>query len=346
MDDSAPDFFDADRLGAYLRPYAEGFGSTPTVRRLAGGQSNPTYRVEAGGRSYALRSKPAPAALLLPSAHQIEREYRLLDALAGTEVPVPKVYHLCSDESVIGRAFYLMDFVDGRVFVDPRLPEIDAAERAALFDEMNRVIAALHRLDWETLGLRDYGKTGDYLARQIARWSRQYRASETERIESMDRLIDALPGALPPSDATTLVHGDFRLDNLVFDRDQPRIVAVLDWELSTLGSPLADFAYHCCVWHFPAGLYRGLSGVPKPDGIPQEADYRSLYRARSGHDASAHWDYYIAYNFFRMAAIVQGIRKRSLEGTAAGADAEEFGRGARHLADLGWARLQRILAAD
>ena len=339
------DGLDAARLGDYLRDYAEGFAQTPVVQRLSGGQSNPTYRVDAGGRCYALRTKPAPVALLLPSAHQIEREYRVLSALAQTDIPVPAVHHLCADESVIGRAFYLMDFVPGRVFVDPRLPEADPSLRAALFDDMNRVIAALHRVDWVALGLSDYGKPGAYLARQIARWSRQYRASETERIEAMDQLIDWLPRALPPDDVTTLVHGDFRLDNLVFDADRPRITAVLDWELSTLGSPLADFAYHCCVWHFPAGLYRGLSGVAHPAGIPHEDEYRRLYSERSGHDAQAHWDYYIAYYFFRMAAIVQGILMRSLEGRAAAADAEAFGRGARRLAELGWARVERIRAS-
>jgi len=345
MDHDMPDGLDAARLGQYLRHYAEGFAQAPVVHRLSGGQSNPTYRIDAGGRSYALRTKPAPAALLLPSAHQIEREYRVLEALSETDVPVPKVHHLCVDEAVIGRAFYLMDFVPGRVFVDPCLPDVEASSRAALFDDMNRVIAALHRVDWAALGLSDYGKPGAYLARQIARWSRQYRASETERIEAMDQLIDWLPRALPPDDLTTLVHGDFRLDNLVCDEDKPRITAVLDWELSTLGSPLADFAYHCCVWHFPAGLYRGLSGVPHPSGIPQEAEYRRLYSQRSGHDANEHWDYYIAYNFFRMAAIVQGILKRSLEGTAAAANAEAFGRGARRLAEMGWARVEQICAA-
>jgi aminoglycoside phosphotransferase (APT) family kinase protein len=344
MDPGMSDELHAARLGDYLRHYAEGFTRAPAVQRLSGGQSNPTYRIDAGGRCYALRTKPAPVALLLPSAHQIEREYRVLKALAQTDIPVPTVHHLCVDESVIGRAFYLMDFVPGRVFVDPRLPEVEPTLRAALFDDMNRVMAALHRVDWVALGLSDYGKPGAYLARQIARWSRQYRASETERIEAMDQLIDWLPRALPPDDVTALVHGDFRLDNLVFDADRPRIAAVLDWELSTLGSPLADFAYHCCVWHFPVGLYRGLSGEAHPAGVPHEDEYRCRYRERSGHDADAHWDYYIAYNFFRMAAIVQGILKRSLEGTAAAADAEAFGRGARRLAELGWARAERIRA--
>ncbi len=346
MNDLADDGIDVGRLSAYLRDRVDGFDAIQSLRRLSGGQSNPTYRIDVADRSFALRTKPAPIALLLPSAHQIEREYRVLSALADTDVPVPKVYHLCTEEDLIGRAFYLMDFVEGRVFADPRLSAVSGHERAAVFDDMNRVMATLHAVDWQALGLEDFGKPGAYLTRQIARWSRQYRSSETERIESMDRLIDWLTQATPPADLTTLVHGDFRLDNLVFEVDRPRIAAVLDWELSTLGSPLADFAYHCCVWHFPVGLYRGLFGVSIPAGVPSEVDYRRVYAARSGRNTDDDWDYYIAYNFFRMAAIVQGIRKRALEGTAAAADADEFGRGARRLADLGWMRVERLLAAD
>lgn len=345
MNSAVSDAIDAGRLGDYLRAHVDGFGRTPSIRRLTGGQSNPTYLVEAAGCRYALRTKPARSAALLPSAHQIEREFRVLGALAGTAVPVPAVYHLCTDEEVVGRAFFLMEFIDGRVYADPRLPALSADERHVVFDEMNRVLATLHGVDWQAAGLADYGKTDAYLARQIARWSRQYRASETEPIAAMDRLIAWLPTAIPPEQATTLVHGDFRLDNLVFAADRLRIVGVLDWELSTLGSPLADFAYHCCVWHFPAGLYRGLAGIAYPAGIPAEEDYRRLYAQRTDRLAIPHWDYYLAYNFFRMAAIVQGIRKRSLEGTAAAVDAAEFGRGARRLAEMGWARVERILAS-
>jgi aminoglycoside phosphotransferase (APT) family kinase protein len=343
MTASCPADVDADRLTEYLRGRVEGFERRATVRRLQGGQSNPTYHVSAGGREYVLRTKPAAAALLLPSAHQIEREYRVIRALATTEVPVPTAHLLCTNEEVIGRAFYVMDFVPGRVYLDPRLPGLSSAERSAIFEEMNRVIAALHRVDWQALGLADYGKPGDYLARQIARWSRQYRASETETIDAMDRLIEWLPGALPPDEGTALVHGDFRLDNLIFDAHTARVTAVIDWELSTLGSPLADFAYHCCVWHFPAGLYRGLAGVACPEGIPSEADYRDRYAERTGRAVLDHWDYFLAYNFFRMAAIMQGILKRAQDGTAAAADAVEFGRGARRLAEAGWSRVERML---
>jgi aminoglycoside phosphotransferase (APT) family kinase protein len=339
---SAASVPDPGRLAAYLGGRLPGAAAGVAVEPLGGGQSNPTYLLTAGGRRYALRMKPGRAAELLPSAHQIEREFRVLGALAGSGVPVPRVHLLCGDEDVVGRAFYVMDFVDGRVFQDPRLPELAPAERGALFADMNRVLAGLHRLDYAALGLGDYGKPGDYLARQIARWSKQYRASETEPIDSMDRLIAWLPTAIPADESTSLVHGDFRLDNLVIDAREPRIVAVLDWELSTLGSPLADFSYHCCVFHFPPGRHRGLAGVDVAAlGLPTEAAYVASYCARTGRTAIGDWDYYLAYNFFRMAAIVQGIRKRAELGTAAAANALEFGRGARLLADLGWERARR-----
>ena len=333
---------DAGRLAGYLEGRMPGTGRV-TVEPLGGGQSNPTFLVTASGRRYALRTKPGRAVDLLPSAHQIEREFRVLAALADSGVPVPRVHVLCTDEDVIGRAFYVMDFVDGRVFQDPRLPELSRDERGALFADMNRVLARLHGLDYAALGLGDYGKPGDYLARQIARWSKQYRASETEPIEPMDRLIAWLPTSIPSDETTTLVHGDFRLDNLVIDAREPRIVGVLDWELSTLGSPLADFSYHCCVFHFPAGRHRGLGDVdPASLGLPTEAEYVASYCANSGRGAIGDWDYYLAYNFFRMAAIVQGIRKRAEQGTAAAANALEMGRGARLLAELGWQRARRI----
>jgi aminoglycoside phosphotransferase (APT) family kinase protein len=334
---------DAGRLTAYLAGRLPGAGGGVEVEPLGGGQSNPTYLLRAGGRRYALRTKPGRAAELLPSAHQIEREFRVLGALAASGVPVPRVYELCGDEDVIGRAFYVMDYVEGRVFGDPRLPELAAAERGALFADMNRVLATLHGLDYQALGLADYGKPGDYLARQIARWSKQYRASETEPIAGMDRLIEWLPGRIPASETTSLVHGDYRLDNLVVDAHAPRVVAVLDWELSTLGSPLADFSYHCCVWHFPAGAFRGLGGVDCAAlGIPTEAEYVAAYCRHTGRAAIEHWDYYLAYNFFRMAAIMQGIRKRAELGTAAAQNAMEYGAGARRLAELGWERARRM----
>lgn len=339
---SAASLPDAGRLAAYLRGRLPGVGQVD-VEPLGGGQSNPTFLLAAGGHRYALRTKPGRAADLLPSAHQIEREYRVLGALADSGVPVPRVYELCTDEEVIGRAFYVMDFVDGRVFQDPRLPELTRGERTAIFADMNRVLARLHGLDYAALGLGDYGKPGDYLARQIARWSKQYRASETETIDAMDRLIAWLPTCIPADEATTLVHGDFRLDNLVIDAREPKVVGVLDWELSTLGSPLADFSYHCCVFHFPAGRHRGLGSVDHAAlGIPTEPEYVASYCRHTGRAAIGNWDYYLAYNFFRMAAIIQGIRKRAELGTAAAANALEVGRGARLLAETGWERAQRV----
>jgi aminoglycoside phosphotransferase (APT) family kinase protein len=334
---------DGTRLGEYLRGRLPGVDGPLEVTPLGGGQSNPTYLIRAGEQHYALRTKPARLADLLPSAHQIEREYRVLGALGGSGVPVPAVHHLCTDEDVIGRAFFVMDFVAGRVWTDPRLEALSAAERGQLFDDMNRVLATLHKLDYQALGLADFGKPGDYLARQIARWSRQYRASETTPVPAMDRLIDWLPTSIPADDGTCLVHGDFRLDNLVIAPDQPRIIAVLDWELATLGSPLADLAYHCCVYHFPVGLYRGLAGVDCAAlGIPAEADYVASYCHRTGRPPVANWDYYLAYNFFRMAAIVQGIRKRAELGTAASANALEFGSGVLQLATMGWELARRL----
>ncbi len=339
---SAASLPDAARLAAYLEGRLPGTARV-AVEPLGGGQSNPTFVLTAGERRYALRTKPGRAADLLPSAHQIEREFRVLAALDGSGVPVPRVHVLCTDEDVIGRAFYVMDFVDGRVFQDPRLPDLSRAERGALFADMNRVLALLHGLDYRALGLGDYGKPGDYLARQIARWSKQYRASETEAIEPMDRLIAWLPTCIPADETTTLVHGDFRLDNLVIDAREPRVVGVLDWELSTLGSPLADFSYHCCVFHFPAGRHRGLGDADLVQlGLPTEAEYVATYCRNTGRQAIGDWDYYLAYNFFRMAAILQGIRKRAEQGTAAAANALDTGRGARLLAEMGWQRAQRV----
>jgi len=334
---------DIARLDDYLSVHMPECGKLLSVRALVGGQSNPTFVLASADRELVLRTKPAPVAELLPSAHLIEREYRVLTALATTDVPVPRAHHLCTDEAVIGRAFYVMDFVPGRSFADPCLSGLTAVERARLFDDINGVLVKLHRLDPGTLGLADFGKGSGYLARQVARWSQQYRASEVDRIASMDHLIDWLPTRLPPEDRVRLAHGDYRLDNLIIDAQEPRVVAVLDWELATLGSPLADLAYHCCMWHFPVGLFRGLAGVGVwPEGIPTEADYVATYVRRTGHSPGTHWDYYIVYNFFRMAAIMQGIVKRALSGTAVAADALEFGRGAKHLADLAWQRARDV----
>ncbi|MDN7672765.1 phosphotransferase [Burkholderia oklahomensis] len=338
--------FDVDALSAWLAERVDGFAGPLSVEQFKGGQSNPTFKLVTPARSYVLRAKPAPSAKLLPSAHAIEREYRVMAALADTGVPVAPMLALCDDESVIGRAFYVMAFVDGRVLWDPSLPGMTPAERGRHYDEMNRVIAALHSIDPRTVGLADYGKSGNYLARQIARWSKQYLASETEPIDAMHRLIDWLPRHLPPEaedDArVSIVHGDYRLDNLIFDPHAPRVLAVLDWELSTLGDPLADFAYHCMAWHVTPKRFRGVAGLDLPAlGIPDEAHYVARYCERTGLTIPGNWNFYLAYNMFRIAAILQGIMKRVVDGTASSAQALDAGQRARPMAELAWRYARR-----
>ncbi len=343
------DTFDTAALDAWLRQHLPGHEGIVGVERFSGGQSNPTYRLITPSRQWVMRTRPGPKARLLPSAHAIDREARVMRALAGSQVPVPEVAVLCDDEAVIGRAFYLMQMVEGRIFWEPALPGLLAAERAAIFDEMNRVIAALHRVRVDDVGLADYGRPGNYFARQIERWSTQYRASATQPMPAMDALIDWLPAHIPEGarDAAerAIVHGDFRLDNLIFDAHEWRVKAVLDWELSTLGHPLADLSYHCMIWHIGPALFRGIGGLDLPGlGIPGEHAYVSRYCERTGRaDADAvltDWNFYLAYNLFRMAAILQGIARRALDGTAASADAVATGAKAGPLAELGW-RLAR-----
>src|SRR5262245_15646863 len=309
-----------------------GFAGPLAAEQFPGGQSNPTYLITGRGGRVVLRAKPGPAAKLLPSAHAVEREFRVITALGRAGFPVPRAHFLCEDEALIGRAFYVMDYVEGRVLWDQSLPGMSGSERAAVYDEMNRVIAGLHAIDPVQAGLADFGRPGNYFERQIARWSKQYRASETGRIEAMDRLIDWLPGHVPPGDETTVVHGDFRMDNLIFHPTQARILAVLDWELSTLGHPLADFSYHCMSWHIPPGEFRGIAGLDLGSlGIPRESDYIQSYCARCGRETIGNWDFYLAYNLFRIAAILQGVAKRAQEGTASSAQAVDAGRRARPL---------------
>ncbi len=337
--------FDVAALERYLAAHLPGFAGPSSVLQFKGGQSNPTFKLVTPGHSYVMRAKPGPAAKLLASAHAIEREFRVMRALAATGVPVARMHLLCTDESVIGRAFYVMEYVEGRVLWDQSLPGMANAERAAIYDEMNRVIALLHRVDIEGAGLADYGKPGNYFERQIGRWSKQYAASVTEPIEAMDSLMQWLPAHIPSGARdeaqTAIVHGDFRLDNLIFHPREPRVLAVLDWELSTLGHPLADFSYHCMAWHIPHTMGRGIGGLDIAAlGIPSERDYVRRYCERTGRaDADAvmaDWNFYLAYNLFRIAAILQGIAKRALDGTAASAQAAQAGAGARQLATLGW----------
>ncbi len=336
--------FDTASLESFLKRNIPEFRGPLQVEQFRGGQSNPTYRLTAGGRRYALRRKPPGR--LLPSAHAVDREFRVISALHKVGFPVAKPYVLCEDDSVIGTAFYVMDCVEGRVLWDQALPGMQREERGAIWNELNRVIALLHSIDYKRVGLEDFGRPGSYIARQVDRWTKQYRASETQKIEAMDNLIDWLPKNIPPGEETTVVHGDYRLDNTIFHPSEPRILAVLDWELSTLGHPLADFAYHCMSWHIPPGKFRGIEGLPLEDlGIPTERAYVERYCKRTGRegiDAST-WDFYLAYNLFRIAAICQGIARRVLDGTAASEYARDTGARAPMLAELGWRQVERIL---
>ncbi|TAG02979.1 MAG: phosphotransferase family protein [Betaproteobacteria bacterium] len=336
--------FDIAALESYLRAHVDGFAGPLTVEQFKGGQSNPTFKLITPHRSYVMRCKPGPVAKLLPSAHAIEREFRVMRALSGSDVPVPAMHVLCEDEAVLGRAFYVMDFVEGRVLWEPQLPGLSSTQRAAIFGEMNRVMAALHQVDFAAAGIADYGKHDGYLSRQIARWTKQYRASETESIASMDALIEWLPAHIPAGEETSIVHGDYRLDNVIFHPTEPRILAVLDWELSTLGHPLADFAYHCMTWYLPPGAGRGLAGYDLAGtGIPSVKDYIAMYCQRTGRsDGIPHFEFYMAFNMFRMAGILQGIMKRVVDGTAASAQALQMGKATRPIADEGWRVAQSI----
>lgn len=336
---SARHQFDVAALDAYLRRHVAGYpAGALAVEQFKGGQSNPTFKLSIAGQHYVLRTKPAPAAKLLPSAHAIEREFRVMDALQKAGFPAPRQYLLCTDENVIGRAFYLMECVEGRVLWDQALPGMTPAERVAIYDEMNRVIARLHTIDYAAIGLADYGKPGNYFARQIERWSKQYLASQTEPIAAMDQLIAWLPQHIPPGEDTTIVHGDFRLDNLLFHPTEPRILAVLDWELSTLGHPFADFSYHCMSWHIAPGQFRGIAGLDLAAlGIPSQQQYIARYAERTGKAIRPQdFNFYLAFNMFRLASIMQGIMKRHVDGTAASAKALESGAMARPMAELAW----------
>lgn len=333
---------DEDRLGAYLRANIPGFDSPMRVEQFRGGQSNPTYSIAAGGRRYVLRKKPPGR--LLPSAHAVDREHRIMTALRDSGVPVPRTRLLCEDDAVIGTPFFVMDYVEGRVFWDQSLPDLPREARSAIFDEMNRVIAALHRVDYEAVGLADYGRPGNYLERQIARWSRQYRDSATQPIPAMDRLIEWLPSHIPPGDETSLVHGDYHLNNMIFHPSEPRIVAVLDWELSTLGHPLVDFAYHCLDWLLPPDMLGRLGGVDVAAlGIPTLDEYVDMYCRRTGRDRIEHFAFYQAFGLFRIAGVHQGIVKRIEDGSVSNPHARSVARPV-FLAELGWQQVEKILA--
>lgn len=343
-DVAGPLRFDEQKLCEYLVRHVEGFAPPLTVRQFKGGQSNPTYELTTRDRKFVLRRKPPGK--LLPSAHAVDREYRIIAALYPTGFPVAKPYVLCEDESVIGTSFYIMDYVEGRIFWGPLLPGISRDERSTIYDAMNATIARLHMMDHEKLGLSDFGKPGSYIGRQIARWSKQYLASETEKIDEMDRLIEWLPRHLPAEERSSIVHGDFRLDNMILHPTRPEILAVLDWELATIGDPLADFTYHLMQWLMPPGMSTsGAASLMEVDlkalGIPEMDGYVALYCRRTGRSITPNMDYYAAYNFFRLAGILQGIVGRVRDGTAASAEAAQNAAVVRPLAERGWYFAQR-----
>jgi aminoglycoside phosphotransferase (APT) family kinase protein len=321
-------------LERWMAAHVPGFSGPVALTRLSGGQSNPTWRLDAASGAYVLRQKPVGKTL--PSAHQVDREFRVMQALAGSDVPVPRVHALCPDDAVMGSMFFVMDHIDGRTLFDPRLPGLSAAERAGIFDGMNRAIAAISMVDPVALGLGDYGRHGGYVERQVARWTKQYRASETASIPAMDALIDWLPKNLPTApEEVRLVHGDYRLDNLILHPSEPRVLAVVDWELSTLGCPYADFAYNVMAWRIAPGLFRGLGGVDLAGtGIPQEDDYINLWCQRTGRTRPDNFDFYIILALFRIAAIVQGVAKRAIDGTASDPRAQEMAAIVQPLAEL------------
>lgn len=336
MSTSHPLDLPVDALAAYLEAHIDGFRGPLTATKFKGGQSNPTYRIDATSGTCVLRRKPPGP--LLPSAHAVDREFRVLQALHGTSVPVAQPLHLCSDESVIGSMFYLMTFVDGRIFWDPSLPDMDATARADIYLGIIDAMAALHTVDPAAVGLGDYGKPGNYFERQIKRWSEQYRASETRPIAAMDALIDALPARCPADDGVVaLAHGDFRIDNLMFHPREPRVIAIVDWELSTLGHPLADLGYFCMALRLPRNpALPGLAGLDRAAlGIPDEAALLARYSQLTGRPIPADWPFVLAFSFFRLAAIAQGVAKRAEQGNASSEQAMQAGRMVEMLATLG-----------
>ena len=330
--------FDPVTLQEYMLSHVEGFHGPLTVRQFKGGQSNPTYLLESPSGNYVMRRKPPGK--LLKSAHAVDREFRVISALYAADFPVPRPYVLCKDDEVVGTMFYIMEFVEGRIFWDLDLPGVDPDERRAIYDHANRTIAELHNFDVGAIGLADYGRPGNYFARQISRWSRQYAASEIEKIDEMDQLIAWLPENIPADESTSVVHGDFRLDNMIFHPTEPRIIAVLDWELSTIGHPLGDFTYHLMAWQMPEiGIgSAGLAGKNLEKlGIPSEDEYVAAYCERTGRTGGIpHRDFYAAYNFFRLAAILQGIAGRVRDGTAASVYAKNAANAVKPLAEIGW----------
>jgi len=336
--------FDIQKMESYMRDHIDGFSGNLSVRQFKYGQSNPTFILSDDRRKYVMRKKPPGK--LLPSAHAVDREYRVVSTLQETNVPVAKTFALCEDDTVIGTAFYIMEYVEGRVFRDAIASEAaDAKEREAIFDSMNETVANIHLVDWDNLGLGDFGKPGNYMARQVGRWTKQYMASKTHDIESMNHLIRWLPEHIPADDSTAIVHGDPRLENLIIHPAEPRVVAVLDWELSTLGHPLADLAYNCMGYRLPAtdNLGYGYGGKDFDAlGIPKEADYVAAYCRRTGREEISDWEFFLSFSMFRLAAIVQGVYKRGLDGIASSENAEMYGALVQFLSDVAWEIIQDV----
>jgi aminoglycoside phosphotransferase (APT) family kinase protein len=331
--------FDEAALAEFLKPQLDGFGEPFDILQFEGGQSNPTFLLNCGDHKYVLRKKPPGK--LLPSAHQVDREYRVMKALEHSDVPVPRMYLLCEDETVIGTTFFVMEFVEGRLFSNVTLPGLAPAERRRIYFEMMRVLAALHSVDYEGLGLSDFGKPGNYFARQIGRWSKQYVSAKTDQIDSMESLMNYLPQNVPPDDITCLVHGDYRMENMLFHPTEPRILALLDWELSTLGHPLGDLAYSCAPYHYNLPENPSLVDIDlAKTGIPAESEFVEEYCRRTGRKGIPNWKFYMAFAFFRLASICQGVYKRGLMGTASSTQALERGRLTRTISDLAWSFIE------
>lgn len=343
--------FDINSLSTWLRKYVKGISGEIKITKFNGGQSNPTYKIQAEDKFYVMRSKPGPATQLLPSAHAIDREYAVMSALKMTNVPVPEMLAICDDESIIGRAFYIMEHMDGKIYWDQSLPSFDSSSRRQLYKAMNSVIANLHLVNPNQVGLSQFGKPGNYFERQISRWTKQYISSETDPIVEMRHLIDWLPRNIPSTardeKLQRIVHGDFRLDNLMFMPTRPVVIALLDWELSTIGHPLADFSYHCMSWHIEPGIFRGIKGLNLETlGIPSEKEYITTYCESTNFytptELESEWNFYMAYNMFRLASILQGIQKRIESGTASSTQAKTSAAGARPMAQKAWSFAMRL----